>query len=60
MTAILNFRSFNRNSTYDGPVSPTFSNFSLSEKTPSEIKDLLKSTLRSLREKERGTYILTP
>jgi hypothetical protein len=59
MTAILNFRSFSRNSTYDEPVSPTFSNFSLSEKTPSEIKGLLKSTFRSLREKERGTYILT-
>ncbi|ORE02017.1 hypothetical protein BCV72DRAFT_235449, partial [Rhizopus microsporus var. microsporus] len=53
MTAILNFRSFNRNSTHDEPVSPTFSNFSLSEKTSSEIKDLLKSAFRSLREKER-------
>jgi hypothetical protein len=47
MTAILNLHH------YDEPTSPTFSNF-LSEKTPSEIKNVLKSTFRSLQERERG------
>ncbi|KAG1220160.1 hypothetical protein G6F35_006912 [Rhizopus arrhizus] len=46
MTAILNLHH------YDEPTSPTFSNF-LSEKTPSEIKNVLKSTFRSLQERER-------
>lgn len=47
MTAILNIHC------YDEPTSPTFSNL-LSEKTPSEIKNVLKSTIRSLQERERG------